>query len=128
MITDRLLPYRIRIRALEAFSGVLALYWGLLLWLPGSTFTASPSYEIMAALGSEETWGTFYIAIGVAQCLSIWQRCRWLRAMSMHLAVVGWGFASVMFSMANPMTHAPGIYGILALAHVVGAVWCRSSK
>lgn len=128
MITDRLLPYRLRIRALEAFSGALALYWGVLLWLPFHTFEASPSYKIMAALGSEFAWGAFYILLGSLQWLSIWKRCLWLRASSMHLAIIGWGFASLMFTLANPHTHAPGIYGILALAHIIGAVWCRSSK
>jgi hypothetical protein len=128
MITDRLLPYRLRIRALEAFSGALALYWGALLWLPLDTFSASPSYAAMSALASEEFWGTFYIFLGLMQLGSIRFRCVWMRACSMHLAIIGWGFAAMMFAVANPYTHAPGIYGILALAHVIGAVWCRSDR
>jgi hypothetical protein len=126
MFTDGLLPYRLRIRALEAFSGTLALYWGILLLLPFDTFGASPSYAMMAALGSEAWWGCVFLLIGSSQWLSI-TRCRWLRALSFHLAIIGWGFACVMFSVSNPITHAPGIYGLLAVSHVIGAVWCRAT-
>lgn len=126
MITDRLLPYRLRIRALEAFSGALAIYWGGLLLLPLNTFDASPSYRIMAALGDEMTWGALYLTVGVTQWLTIITRCRWLRAIAMHLAILAWGFAAIMFLVSNPATHAPGIYGLLALSHVIGAIWCRA--
>lgn len=122
-----LLPYRVRIRALEAFSATLAIYWGILLLLPVHTFSASPSYRVMAALASESAWGAYFLAAGLTQWVSVYSRnVGWLRPLGFHLAILGWGFASLMFFTANPYTHAPGIYGILAISQIIGAVWCRS--
>ena len=124
--TAGFLPYRLRIRAIEAFSATLAIYWGVLLLLPAKTFSMSPSYRIMAALAEEETWGAIYLSMGVVQWFSVFIRSHLVRPVAIHMAIFCWGFAALMFAISNPYTHAPGIYGLLALANIIGALWCRT--
>jgi len=105
-------------RIIEAFSAVLAFYWCFILILPEDTFGKSPSYQIMAYLGEEWQWALFYSIVWVVQSLALCGGVWLFRYPGAYLAMIGWAVATAMFALSNPLTHAPGIYGLLTLANL----------
>lgn len=101
-------------RGAEVLSAVTAWSWGILLLLPARTFDLSPSYEIMAALLPEPCWGGIALAVGALQSLAMCGNVRLLRYPAALLSMILWTTAAAMFLVANPGTHAPVVYGILA--------------
>lgn len=104
-------------RIIEAFSGMLAWYWGILLLLPFDTFGAGRSYIVMQQIATEEAWGVFYCIIGLIQSIAMCGNVYYLRFPASLLAVIGWSAASMMVGLANPVGHGLAIYGLLALAN-----------
>jgi hypothetical protein len=57
--------------AAQVFLTVVALGIGIVLALPGDTFSLSPTYEILASLVlTEEQWGIVFTGLGVACAIS----------------------------------------------------------
>lgn len=102
-------------RAAEAFSAMLAWYWGVLLLLPVDTFSLSRSYRAMAEIAPEWAWGLMYCFVGLVQSAALCGGVRFFRGPGAALAFLFWTAAAAMFFFSNPFTHAVGIYSMLAL-------------
>ena len=89
-------------RAGERWLALTALAWGVWLLLPLNTFRAGLASTLLSEVASEEAWGVFGVALGVAALII--QRQPWprLRVLMSALLTVFWFFlAAVTLSVSS---------------------------
>ena len=101
----------------EAFTGVIAFAWGLVLMLPYATFDTAVSYHAMAQSGLPEwAWGAAIALPGLSQVIGLlldWWNVRRRSALAL---VFVWAFIATMVGIANPISTTVPLYIGLALA------------
>lgn len=106
----------------EVIAAGFALYWAVVLALPGPTFATSPSYAVMARRAPEGVWCVFFALIVLLPLVSWIFDNLWLRLCGLAGHVLIWPGVAVMVLTANP-NGTGGVYGVLALG--VSWVFCR---
>lgn len=101
-------------RGAEVISAVIAWSWGTWLLLPWDTFASASGYRFMSSLLPERTWGILFTIVGLLQSLAMCGNVHVFRYPAAVFSMVLWVAVSVMFYAANPIAHAPVLYGILA--------------
>jgi len=113
---------------LERKSGLTALLWGA--WVIAfGTFSSGPAYYYLIASASwltgpvhaEWLWGGLTVAAGCAQLVGVFSdradgRVR-LRMGAALFSCTLWVSLGVAFTLTNPVSTAPVVYGLFALAN-----------
>jgi hypothetical protein len=100
---------------LSGISGTSALVWGLWVLFPSVTFNTR-SFEVMATVAPEETWGVVYTCVGFAQMYAALAVNSWLlRALASLVTFFCWTFLAVLLAIGNPSTTGVPIYSLMAL-------------
>lgn len=111
-----------RSRALDWTCAAMILAWGIVLLLPGETFT-SPAYEFLADLGTEAAWGSTLIVIGALRVVALIVNGHWqegspvMRAVAAALGVIVWslflaGFVDLSIAR-SAVSPGAGVYLVL---------------
>lgn len=103
-----------RFRAVEVATTSLALWWGLILIMPFSTFGLSVSYNAMVGVADENTWAVYMLALGLLQFVSMLTNNIFLKQISLLAATGTWFFVATMFGFGNIFNTATGTYAIVA--------------
>lgn len=69
-----------RPRTLEWISAGAILAAGILLAMPGATFSNSPGYAAFAAVAPENVWAAFCCAVGLVRMVALWINGQWRRS------------------------------------------------
>lgn len=109
----------------EVLSGVVALGWGIVLLMPWSTFSTSPSFNAMA-YAPEWLWGFLLLWIGLTQLGALLLDHRRPRRWSALGATFIWVFLSVGFFVSNP--YGTGVVVYPALAASAGWAYLRIGR
>lgn len=108
-------------RSLEIYSAWTLTLFGILLLLPGDTFSRG-YYAHMKAVGNECLWGWTMIGAGVLQGLAI-SRCPaqayWCRLMACMISCVIWSYISIPLIFRDPPAAGAAPYASLAVAMVI---------
>ena len=107
---------------IEAFSGLMAWAWGILLLLPFDTFSATPSYAAMKWLAPEWLWGTIFCCIGALHSLALCAGFNRLRPLVCMVAAFLWAFVGCTFVQTIPQGIAAWIWlGLAGMVSIAGA-------
>ncbi len=96
--------------ALTAVMGWL----GMVLGLPGSTFSTSRTFLVMQRIGDEESWALAFWLCALVGAMGLTARSRGGRLLSVLVLATAHGLVALCLFVANPMTTATGTYGVLA--------------
>lgn len=114
-------------RDLEWFAAFMALAFGAILALPGSTFDSGPQWTKFAATLPEGAWACLMIALALVRMAALLingrrRRTPLLRALCAVLGAAVWGYVAMKMyvpSLSGVQTGV-GVYSVAALADV----WC----
>lgn len=117
-------------RALEWFSALVMLGWGVTLILPGDTL-AGPQYSAFSRFGfTEEFWAWAFSTVGIARLVALYINGKWpksphIRMMGSLFGAVSWAQVSYLLTQSSWMvtgvpTTGTVVYGLLALADLLG--------
>lgn len=113
-----------RLMSFQGFSSVAMLIWGVLLSLPFSTFSTTPSYAAMANFyeqfgatvqQSEMIWGLGLLAVGIYRSAALLSSNHKHMLVSSYLGCGAWIFLAAMLLLAAPRTTGGYIYMLIAL-------------
>lgn len=105
--------------------------FGVALALPGSSLDLSPSYNVLAAMASEEMLALAFGGVGLFRLVALWINGRWgpspsIRAWGSAFGAIAFGILGGSFAMAGieagALSTAAMTYGVLA-AMDLGNVW-----
>lgn len=88
-------------RAMEWLLAAMMVLWGIGLLMPWDSF-ASPTYRHLSALGPEDAWGLFSMAVGAARAAALyynggWHRTPLLRFAGALLGTIWWAVLLWLF-------------------------------
>ena len=104
------------IEYIEMMSGMLALFWGIILLLPFDTFSSTPSYFAMQTIAPEIAWGLAVAIGGMAQMISVLFLSNYARKLTAGISIFIWWFVAGMFIVSNSISTAVPVYSIIALS------------
>lgn len=102
----------------EIFSATALLFWYLALTSGHDVFGYSHSFDAMAKIAQESTWGRIAGVVGLWQLFAVSINCYWMRRLSSMLAMGYWGFVTAMFAITNFWQTGTGLYFLLMLSNV----------
>jgi hypothetical protein len=86
---------------------------GVILLLPGDTF-ATPVWRLFAEIGTENTWGGLFIAVGGAGGLGIDTPRHWVKVSTLLVLATVHGALAGLFLRGNPYGGASWTYTVIA--------------
>lgn len=108
-----------RTDALEAWSALTTLSWGLVLALPGDTFATTRAYSVLASWGGEPAWMAFCFSVASIQVLGL--STSWLLG-GRELRIIGslaggafWALLGWLLFRGNPIGHGWVLYTALSV-------------
>lgn len=107
-------------RAIEAYSAIVFLIFGVGFLAPGDLFAKYPVYRSLGVVMSEEKWGALFVAQWALQSLAMCGNVWALRYPSALLAFLLWIGIGVLFFIGAPTSLSP--YPSLLLAVFMGWV------
>jgi hypothetical protein len=110
-----LLIVRRDVDLVEIYSGLLMLGWGIQLLLPWDTFTTAQSYQAMAVLFTEESWGVLLGTVGLLQLGAYIFNTIKLRLVASVAACMIWSFIGALFGISNIQGVGWIVYVFLAM-------------
>jgi hypothetical protein len=98
--------------------------WGGILLRPENTFGSSPSYEGLARIASEQTWGWFCLGAGVIRLIALTVNGSWvpttyhLRSLTAFLSCFFWLQITIGFMASGNASTGLAVYPWLLIADI----------
>jgi hypothetical protein len=103
--------------AAEIHCAAIAAVWGVLLVLPGNTFSTTPSYDAMAHIMPEWCWGVMMLALSCQGIVGVVTAMQSLRRTAALYGVVSWSLIAWLLVLANPWATGGYVYLLTAITH-----------
>lgn len=109
-----------------ALTAIMA-WFGLLLSMPGSTFTQGRGWDRFAAIASEEAWATVFGAVAIFGLLGLTTLRTQMRLASVMILSTAHGCVAIMMYLGSPLGSGSGTYAIVAsLGYYL--IWSRTRE
>ncbi len=114
-------------RALEWHCAWSAMLVGLVLLMPGSTFSTSASFTQFTEVMDEVSWGVLVMIVALIRFAALivnghYHRTPIARALTAALGAALWAYIATLFYFpGQPLTTGLGIYTVLAVSDCVSA-------
>ena len=104
---------------------------GIVLLRPGDTFTASPGYDVMRHLASEEAWGWALLSVSLVRFAALvvngtfrpFRRISpYVRSVTAVMSAFVWDCVALALLLANTMSFGGGVYSGLMVSDFILAV------